>query len=454
MSARKDLPPSPFKGLGGTFDTALTRGLARITTTAVGRYQSAVVRIGFSLAWLLFLLREWPHRAELYGPDGVWTWGMAKRLMADNGTGAFSVLMWTDSQVWFEVVYAGAIIASLLLLLGWRTRTSSFLFMIGVLSLQNRSIFMGDGGDNVIHLMAIYLVLTRCGQVWSLDKRRADRTRERAQDQAQNRIPDQVRGRIQDPDVAGVVLWSVLGAALVLITLLGKLGQYWGIVFWGFWLVQAAWWAVRRYAPGEPRTVLDILANLVHNGGMIVIVVEVCLIYATAGWYKIQGSRWQDGTALYYPLHLDDFTPWPALSHTLASAGLIVMAITYGTVIVQVAFPFTLFNRRVKNVLLIAMIIEHASIAVVLGLPFFSLAMISADAVFLPTNFLRWAGSRIAGLAPSGLRRPADPRAGDPQDQDRQPEQAWEPGPTIGRPATEPQLAHGERGGAGDGFRV
>ena len=25
--------------------------------------------------------------------------------------------------------------------------------MIGVLSLQNRSVFMGDGGDNVIHLM-------------------------------------------------------------------------------------------------------------------------------------------------------------------------------------------------------------------------------------------------------------------------------------------------------------
>ena len=64
------------------------------------------------------------------------------------------------------------------------------------------------------------------------------------------------------------------------------------------------------------------------------------------------------------------------------------MLVTYGTVIVQVAFPFTLFNRRVKNVLLALMICEHAVIAVVLGLPFFSLAMIAADAVFLPTSFL------------------------------------------------------------------
>lgn len=54
-----------------------------------------------------------------------------------------------------------------------------------------------------------------------------------------------------------------------------------------------------------------------------------------------------------------------------------IMLITYGTVIVQVAFPFTLFNRRLKNVLLVAMICEHLSIAFLLGLPFFSLAMIT-----------------------------------------------------------------------------
>jgi predicted DCC family thiol-disulfide oxidoreductase YuxK len=41
------------------------------------------------------------------------------------------------------------------------------------------------------------------------------------------------------------------------------------------------------------------------------------------------------------------------------------------------------------------MIIEHFAIAVILGLPFFSLAMIAADAVFLPTSFLR----RLGGWA-------------------------------------------------------
>jgi hypothetical protein len=373
--------PSPFAGLLRGADRAVARGLARITGSAVAPYQSAVIRIGFSLTWLLFLLREWPHRDELYGPGSPWSWNMARSLIATNH--AFTVLMWSDSRVWFEVVYTAAIAASVMLLLGWRTRTASLLFMVGVLALQNRSVFVGDGGDNVLHIMAIYLAFTRCGQVWSLDSRRARRTGDSG-----------APGR----DPVGIALW--IGSALVLAwaTAVGDLNGLWTAALWTAMATQAAWWLVRRHAPGEPRTVLDMIGNLVHAGAMLVIVVEVCLVYATAGWYKIQGSRWEDGTALYYPLHLNDFTPWPALSHALAGSGLMVMLISYGTVIVQVAFPFTLFNRRVKNVLLALMMCEHAGIAVILGLPFFSLAMIAADAVFLPTGFLRWLGDRLVRL--------------------------------------------------------
>jgi hypothetical protein len=360
------------------------------------------VRIGFSATWLLFLLREFPHRQELYGPDGPWSWDLARQLIADNG--AFTVLMWSGSQFWFELVYVLAVLASLLLLLGWRTRTLSVLFMVGVLSLQNRSIFVGDGGDNVLHLMSLYLVFTRCGQVWSLDARRARKARARV-------LFDAARDRV------GPALWAVLGALLVAGTAAGKLDGdlLVPVILWGMWLAQAVWWAVaRREQGGEPRMLLDIVGNLVHNAALFVIMAEACLIYATAGWYKIQGSRWQDGTAVYYPLHLDYFSPWPALSDLMSSSGTMVMLVTYGTVVVQVAFPFTLFNRRVKNILLAVMMTEHAVIAVVLGLPFFSLAMIAADAVFLPTSFLRRLGDgaararvRLLARLPGGGRRAA-----------------------------------------------
>ncbi|WP_240649304.1 HTTM domain-containing protein [Streptomyces sp. Z26] len=398
-------PPPPFRPAEwrARAEAAAGKALARVTGTALGPYQAAVVRIGFAATWLLFLLRELPHRRELYGPESPWGWELAERL--NDANEAFSVLMWTESGVWFECVYALAVLASAALLLGWRTRTMSVLFMVGVLSLQNRSIFMGDGGDNVIHLMSIYLVLTRCGRVWSLDARRAARTAPAASAASgPTAAPDAPAAALVSRDVTGVVLWTLAALALAVATFGPGLTAGWALVFWGLWAVQGLWWLVCRRAPGEPRAVCDIVANLVHNGTMVVIMAEVCFIYATAGWYKIQGSRWQDGTAAYYPMKLDYFAPWPALNDLFVGNGLMIMIMTYGTVIVQVAFPFTLFNRRVKNVLLFVMIVEHLSIAVLLGLPFFSLAMIAADAVFLPTVLLVWLGTRASGLA-GRLRR-------------------------------------------------
>src|SRR5690606_7794338 len=103
----------------------LSRVIARVTDSALGPYQTAVIRIGFGLTWLLFLLREYPHRQELYGPDGPWEWDLADQLVTTND--AFTVLLWSDSQVWFEAVYALAVLWSVLMLLGWRTRTMSVL---------------------------------------------------------------------------------------------------------------------------------------------------------------------------------------------------------------------------------------------------------------------------------------------------------------------------------------
>ncbi|MGW1372928.1 HTTM domain-containing protein [Streptomyces sp. NPDC002446] len=383
MSVEKDIArtPSPFKDLGSKLDTAIARGLNKITSAALAPYQAAVVRIGFALTFALYLMREWPYRLELYGTTNPWGFDLAQRLIASNN--AFTVLLWSNHRLWFELVYHGTIAVSLLLLLGWHTRTMSILFMVGVLSLMNRSVLLGDGGDTLIHLIASYLVLTRCGQVWSLDARRREREETPRRDGC---------------DRMSVALWILAGAGLAVAQVTGfaELPRGWGLILWGLWLVQALWyWAGRRRSP-EPGALLDVVANLVHNAAMLVIAAQVCLLYATAGWYKVQGSRWQDGSALHYPLHLDYFSPWTALSQVLDSRSTMVTLITYGTVLVQVAFPFTLLNRRVKNVMLAILMTEHATIAVICGLPFFSLAMIVSDMVFLPTNFLRWGGSRIA----------------------------------------------------------
>ncbi|WP_051400256.1 HTTM domain-containing protein [Haloechinothrix halophila] len=387
-----------------SWDAALAMGYERITRSALGTYQTAVVRIGVAGTWLGFLLREWPNRHELYGPEGPLSSDLAAQRVEDNG--AFTVLLWSDSAWWFELSYVFAILASLMLLLGWRTRTASVLFMIGVLSVQNRNGFISDGGDNVLHLMAIYLVFVRCGERFSLDAM----FRRRAGGSAGGR-----RGR--RPDVAGVLLWSVLALAALTAWAFGVLGGGWLLVFAGLLAVHAVWWIVDRFTGGEPRAVCDMTTNLVHNGAVLVIIVQVCLLYATAGWFKVQGSRWQDGTAAYYPLQVDVFTPWPALSDAVSAYGLPILLMTYGTVIVQVAFPFTLFNRPIKNVVLACLIAEHIGIAILLGLPFFSLAIISADLIFLPTTLLRRVEAKVGGWS-ARWRGPARRRAESEADAD------------------------------------
>jgi hypothetical protein len=221
-----------------------------------------------------------------------------------------------------------AVAVSALFLLGWRTRMMSILFAVVVISFHARAIFMTDGGDNLILLMAIYLVFTACGSRWSLDARR--------------------RGR-QAPPAKGL---PIAGGTL----------------------------------RDDLRYVRKTLTTVLHNCGMFVIAAQVCFLYGAAGLYKVQGGLWDNGTALHYVMNLRLFRPWPMLSH-MADRHAVLMAVAgYLTVLVQVAFPFVLFGR-LKYPALAVMLAMHAGIAVFLGLPLFSGAMIIADTVFLPDRF-------------------------------------------------------------------
>jgi hypothetical protein len=122
------------------------------------------------------------------------------------------------------------------------------------------------------------------------------------------------------------------------------------------------------------------------------------------------------------------------LSDLLAAGMIPVVLLAYATVVVQVAFPFTLASRKIKNILLAVMMAEHAGIAVVLGLPFLSAAMIVCDALFLPTALLLWIDARLArgglrpgagGEVPAAVpsipegRRPEPPKAPPPSGANR-----------------------------------
>jgi uncharacterized membrane protein YphA (DoxX/SURF4 family) len=317
--------------------------LVLLTERPVSLYAAAMLRIGYGLLYLVFLLREFPHRDEMWGPGSPWTPELAREMYDQSGWA--SLLLLSDSPVYFEICYAVALVTCALFVLGWRTRAVSLLFAIVVVSFHARAIYLADGGDNLMVLMAVYLVFTACGRRWSLDARR---TRLKA-----------AAGTAGDPCGSGL-----------------------------------------RHQLGGARS---ILTTVLHNCGMFVIAAQVCFLYGCAGLYKVQGHKWADGTALHYVLNIGLFRPWPELSQAIDGHHVLLTVVGYMTVLVQVAFPFVLFSR-LKYPVLLLLLGMHVNIAVLMGLPLFSGAMIVADAVFLPDRFYRALGRlRRRGIRRTGI---------------------------------------------------
>lgn len=321
-----------------------TRRYVLITETAVAARGTAALRIGYGTLWTLFLLREWTERDAAWGPNAYWSPAMARTFEAQKAMPGV-LRDWLTSVAGlggtgFQLFYLLAILAGVVFALGWRTRISSLLFCFAVVALENRSPLITDGGDNVLVLMSLYLCFARSGRHWSLDARRAARR------------------------AAG-----------------------------------AAGPAPRPAWRDELAAVREQIANVLHNGAVLVIAAQVCVIYGTAGLFKVQGSMWQDGSALGFILRLHWFQPWPGLSSWLTGHGLLLALAGYLTVFVQVAFPFAVFSPKLKYPSLVVLLGMHLSIAVLLGLPFFSLIMLVGDAVFLSDRVWRAVERTVAGPA-------------------------------------------------------
>lgn len=123
--------------------------------------------------------------------------------------------------------------------------------------------------------------------------------------------------------------------------------------------------------------------TVLHNLALILVVGQLCLVYLEAGLYKVQGTLWQNGTAMYYPLQSDAYGVFPWMSDLATNFAPAVVVVTYLSVLIQIAFPFMLFNRITRRIALIGILTMHLGIAILMGLPFFSGVMASADAVLV-----------------------------------------------------------------------
>lgn len=163
---------------------------------------------------------------------------------------------------------------------------------------------------------------------------------------------------------------------------------------------------------------LRALSVPLHNLGVLMVAAQICLVYVVSGLYKVMGEEWQDGTALFYIMRVDEFE-LPGWSHLVYENDALVVLGTYGTVAFLVYFPLGVLVPALRPWAAAASICFHLSIAFFMGLTGFALTMIACDLVFLSgavDRAVAWCRLRAArfraaverdGPAPAGGTKPA-----------------------------------------------
>ena len=309
----------------------------RLLTERLSVYGVAVSRILGAFAYVGILVTNFGHRELLFG----------------NGSGWVQVYRQSSPQrVWlglldgasgfvFTAFYLAVIAVGIAFVLGWHARVTGPLLLLGAVQIIELNPLVGDQGDNILRIGLLLILFTDNSAVWSLDalRRREDRPPRWA-----------VAARIRD--------W------------------------------------IDGPAVGTAKTIL-------HNAAVIAIAGQLVIVYISAGLFKAGGEVWRFGTAIAYPMLLDEYRVWPFLNDFVVSSAVGVWLMTYTAVFLQLYFPPLLLNRVTRRIALAAVILLHVGIAVLMALPWFSLAMVAFDSIFVSRSTYealgRWATRLRAG---------------------------------------------------------
>lgn len=300
-------------------------------STSKAQYGTAVTRMLLAGAGLGMLLTNWSTRYYTSGSGGAWTGDVANPGSDFPTIWIFSIFQTfrTDDFI-FSSLYLLTIVLGVCVLIGYRTRVTMLLFFIMYVSYIELQEIAGDQGDNIFRIAMLGLLFADTSAKWSVDARR----------------------RLARRASSSNVLVRLFAGGLIL---------------------------------------PDWLRNMSHNLVLVVLMLQVSMVYASGAFYKAGGLPWQNGSALYYPISVDQFGPWPQLSTIVTAWAPLVAALTYLTVIAQAFFPVLLMNPWTRRIALIIICGFHLGIAVMMGLPWFSLAMIAIDAIFV--RDVTWKGA-------------------------------------------------------------
>lgn len=347
-------PAGPGTATGrrlGRFVGYLVQSLVELVAGLVGRvlsfserwlvdakhatYGLAVTRILLGLTAVGLLLANFSTRLYAFGSGSAWNGEAAEPISDFPRIWVFSLFHRIAlDDVAFTAAYLVLLVLAVALTVGWRTRLVLPVFFLGWVGFIEMNDSLGDQGDNMYRMVLLALLFADPAMRWSVDARR--------------------RSRPVDP------------------------GRGW----------------LRRKWAGEP-LLPSWVSSTSHNLVLVTLTCHVCFVYASGALFKAGGTPWQQGYAIYNPLQTQRFGTWPALSDLLTAWTPAVTAVSWASIILQLCFPLMLLQRFTRVIGLFGILGFHIGIAVLMGLPWFSLAMVAIDSIFIRDVTWRWAAGYV-----------------------------------------------------------
>lgn len=151
--------------------------------------------------------------------------------------------------------------------------------------------------------------------------------------------------------------------------------------------------ARRRREGGEPARVAIWPLRLLR--------IQIGLIYFSSGLLKLLSESWRDGTAVRYTLETNAFHRFPTTA--LAQWEWPLTALTYATVVWELAFIPLVLNRRTRTPTLLFGVLMHVGMAITLELGTFSAVMLTAYLAFVDPASLSKLITSLRGVRFAGV---------------------------------------------------
>ena len=120
--------------------------------------------------------------------------------------------------------------------------------------------------------------------------------------------------------------------------------------------------------------------------------IQMAVLFFYSGMEKTRGDEWWGGDAVWLAVTTYEFYN-PILANLFARHYWLVNLATYATILIEVAYPFLIWQRRTRPYLLAAAVFLHLMFGIILGLVYFSFIMIMGHMSFLRSEWRQRLGA-------------------------------------------------------------